>query len=126
MNLLKKRKDKGNEILKNRFIKKVLQENSRDLDQATFKKMKERGFRSDDFFTKRVFTVSDVELRYEQLAKHRFVDMRSRISNGVRKKKKSHPIHNRIVWGHYNNIVRELAFGFTEEVKNELFKINND
>ncbi len=126
MNVLDKRKDKGNEILKGRFVRKVLQENARDLDQATFKKMKERGFKTPDFFTGRTFSVSDIEMKYEHFAKHRFVDMRTRETKGTRKKKKSHPIHNRIVWGHYNNVVRELAFGFTQEIKNELSKIGDE
>lgn len=126
MNLLQKRKDSGDDIIKGRFTRKVLQGTSKDLDQATFKKMKERGFKTNDFFTDRVFSVSDIELKYEHYAKHRFVDMRTRAVDGQRKKKKSHPIHNRIVWGHYNNIIRELAFGFTEEIKNELSKLNSD
>lgn len=126
MNILEKRKDKGDEILKGRFFQKVLYETSKDLDQATFRKMRERGFRSNDFFTGRVFSVSDIELHYEHFAKHRFVDMRTRNVHGKRKKKKYHPIHNRIVWGHFNNIVRELSYGFTEEVKRELSKLNSE
>ena len=126
MNILEKRKDSGDELLKGRFIRKVLSKTSRDLDQATFKKMKERGFKSNDFFDGRVFSVSDLELTYEHFAKHRFVDMRTRETKGIRKKKKSHPVHNRIIWGHFNNVVRELAYGFTEEVKNELSKLNSN
>jgi hypothetical protein len=126
MNILENRKDKGNEILKNRFIGKVLRQTADDLNRATFKKMKERGFKTNDFYSGRAFSVSGVELKYEHFAKHRFVDMRTRITDGVRKKKKSHPIHNRIVWGHYNNVIRELAYGFTEEIKNELSKLNSN
>jgi hypothetical protein len=44
-----------------------------------------------------------------------------KISAGMAKhKKKSHPIYNKIVWGHYNNIVRELAYGYTDAVKAEM------
>ena len=42
-----------------------------------------------------------------------------------KKKKKNHPIYNKIIWEHYNNVIRELSFGFTEAAKEELRKLED-
>ena len=69
----------------------------------------------------RGFTATETALEYSQKLKHRFVDMKTRKdSKGNKKRKAQHPIHNKIVWGHYNNIVHELAHGYTDAVKQEL------
>jgi hypothetical protein len=30
------------------------------------------------------------------------------------------PVHNKIIWGHFNNIIFKLAYGFTEDVKQSI------
>lgn len=112
------------DILQGRFIKRVLSDTSVDIEHAITDKMNERGFDS-DFWDKRTFKVSDSVMTYQHLLQHRFVDMRTRNSSRGKRRKKSHPIHNRIIFGHYNNIVRELLFGYTEEVINELKSLEN-
>lgn len=112
------------DILKGRFAKRVFQQTGADIDQAQTKYMNSRGFESPQWNT-RQFITSDSALTIQHLARHRFVDMRTRNTASGKKKKKNHPIHNRIMFGHYNNIIRELKFGFTDAVKEELKKLED-
>lgn len=45
----------------------------------------------------------------------RFLDMKTKQRDGQLRKKK-YPIHNKIIFGHYNDIAYKLMYGFTEEV----------
>lgn len=108
------------EVLEGRFIRRVLTAQAHDIDIAQVKYMSGHGFTNPDWLTGRDFNTSENALDYSQKLKHRFVDMKTRESRKGKQRKKAHPIHNRIIWGHYNNIVRELAYGFTEAVKEEL------
>lgn len=125
MNLLTKRSDSKDAILKGRFIKRELQEEGSDMKQAQTSLMSRRGFKSSEFFTDRSISVDDTALRFDHLAKHRFVDMRRRNTKTGSIKKKNHPIHNRILYGHANNIVKRLSFGYTEAVKQEMQDLAN-
>lgn len=120
MNLLDKRKDNSDAILKGIFIRRELQEESQEIDVAQTSLMARRGFKSSEFYSSRNYSVNETTLRYDHLAKHRFVDMKRRNVQGNSIKKKSHPIHNRILWGHANNIVKRLSFGYTSAVKEEM------
>ncbi len=111
MSLIDKRENLSDQILERRFISKVLQGTSKDIDQAQRKYISGRGFENNDWKN---------TLGYTHLKKHRFVDMKTRNTKTGNKRKKSHPIHNRIIWGHYNNVIKELHFGFTNAVKEEL------
>lgn len=123
MNRLQNRENFSEQILEKRFITKVLRESGKDIDQAQRKVMSSRGFDNNDWFSDRSFVTTDNQLDYTHLKKHRFVDMKFRNSKDGRKRKKNHPVHNRIIWGHYNNIIKELHFGFTNAVKEELWKL---
>ena len=120
-NLLQQRTNNGDEILKGRFVRKKLQETANQIRQNSDKRM--GGFRS-SFWKNRSFSVTDNEMDYEHLKVHRWIDMRTRkTKDGANRKKKFYPIHNRVVMGQYNQLVRELSVGFTEEVKNQLRNI---
>lgn len=122
-NLLAQRQNNSDDILKGRFVRMQLQKTANDIQEAQEKKMV--GFNS-AFWNDRAFSVTDNELNYEHLKVHRFVDMRTRAKkDGSKVKKKSYAIHNRIVMGNYNNLVRELSFGFTDEVKAQLHKLED-
>lgn len=120
MPLLESRENLSQQILERRFIRRVLQDSSKDIDRAQQSYMSGRGFENNDWYSGRSFVVTENELGYTHLKKHRFVDMRTRTSKQGKKRKKSHPVHNKIIWGHYNNIIKELHFGFTNAVKEEL------
>ncbi|OIQ22052.1 MAG: hypothetical protein BM557_01350 [Flavobacterium sp. MedPE-SWcel] len=108
-------------MLKGRFVKRVLSTQATAINLAQVKYMASNNFTSSDWINDRGFTTTETALEYSQKLKHRFVDMKTRKnSKGNKKRKVQHPIHNKIIWGHYNNIVRELAHGYTEAVKEEL------
>jgi hypothetical protein len=114
--LINERSRKSQEqILEGRFIRMKLNEMADDIREASDKKM--IGF-SSAFWNNRRFSTTDNQMQYEHLKVHRFVDMRTRAKkDGTKSKKKSYPIHNRIVMGQYSQLTRELSFGFTEAVK---------
>ncbi len=119
MNLLQQREKHKNDILEGKFIRKVTGEIATEIEKAQDSLMASRGF-SDASWQERSFASTDKGLVYTHLGKHRFVDMRTRNTENGKKPKKSHPIHNRIVFAQYNNLIRELSFGFTDAVKQEL------
>lgn len=120
MTPIQSRENLSDQILEGRFIRRVLQDTSKDIDQAQSAYISGRGFENNDWNTKRGFTVTQNEMGYTHLKKHRFVDMKTRTSKKGKNRKKSHPIHNKIIWGHYNNVIKELHFGFTNAIKEEL------
>lgn len=124
-NLLQKRQDNVDDIIKGRFIRRTFEETAKDIDTAQVKLMTNRGFRSSEWYSGRSFSVTDNQMDEEVLKVHRFVDMRTITSEKGKHKKKNHPVYNKIIWGHYNNVVREMAFGFTEAVKEQLRTIGN-
>lgn len=120
MNLTEKRQQITDDILQGRFIHQVSTDIAKQIDKDQTLKMSSRGFENNDWFSERGFTATQTGLEYTHLKKHRFVDMKIRNSKEGIKRKKNHPIHNRIIWGHYNQMIKELHFGFTDAVKDQL------
>lgn len=110
------------DILKGRFANRVFENTAKDIDVAISRKISDNGFSSPKWGA-RVFETSSSALTYHHLDRHRFVDMRTRNTPEGKIKKKNYSIHNRIIFGHYNNIVRELSYGFTEAIKEELMQL---
>ena len=100
-----------------RFISRVLLEESQDMDQAQRRIMSSRGFSDGKMYNERKYSIQETELVYEHLPEHRFVDMSFRNTSSGKIRKKSHPIHNRVLYGFANNIVRRLTVGYTTVVK---------
>lgn len=120
MSLIAQRTKDSDDILKGIFIKNQLQEVAAEIDSAQTSLMASRGFNSSDFYNNREFSATVNALHYTHLAKHRFVDMRTRNTASGKIKKKNHAIHNRILFGHFNNIIKRLSFGYTQAVKDEM------
>jgi hypothetical protein len=115
-----------NTILEDRFIRRVLADTAKDIYNAQRIQMSNRGFQNPDWLTSRSSSVKDTTMELLHLKKHRFVDMKFRETRSGRIRKKTskvHPIHNKIIWGHYNNVIKELHYGFTESVKEEMRKL---
>ena len=125
MSLIETRERFSRDILERRFIRKVLQDVSKDIDTAQRSFMSSRGFENQDWYNERGFKVTENEMGYTHLKKHRFVDMKTRMSKKGRKRKKQYAIHNKILWGHYNNVVKELHFGFTHAVQEEMRRLKD-
>lgn len=116
MNLLAIRESNADHVLKKRFIRETLKEEMKSIDDEQKRIMSQRGFQTANFFSGRSFKVDDFSAEIVVLKKHRFVDMKTRETKKGKIKKKSHPIYNRVVFGHLPNIVRRLSFGYTDAV----------
>ncbi len=110
-------------ISEGRFVRKVLKEQGGDILSAQEKRMSR--FTSPDWFEKRGMKADDSRLTITELKKHRYIDMKTRNTRHGKKKKKNYPIYNKIMFGHLNNIVRELSYGYTEEVVQEMKKLED-
>ena len=118
--------DKG--IIEGRFITAVLNDQASSILSDSKAEMRRRRFRQSKW-EKKSATVNNNELTYNTASVIRFVDMKTRMvkkgySRGTgrkvppgKKRKKQHPVHNRIIWRHKKFIIRTLSFGFTDEVK---------
>ena len=118
MNVLQERQKRAEEILQGKFIQRKLEETSKEIDRLQTQGMSD--FRS-SFWNNRSFSVSNGKLTYKHDKRHRFVDMKTRMrKDGSKNRKKSRAIHNKIIWGQYNYLTRELAYGYTDAVKAEI------
>ena len=123
MNVLQERQKRAEEILQGKFITRKLEETSKEIDKLQSQGMSD--FRS-SFWNNRSFSVSNGKLTYKHDKRHRFVDMKTRMrKDGSKNRKKSRAIHNKIIWGQYNYLTRELAFGYTDAVKSEIQSLEN-
>lgn len=122
MSLLEERKKTAEAIAKGRFIDDVLLRQSKELDQDIQQRMSSF---SSTFWRARNFSVSDNVLTYTTKKVHRFADMRTRQTQSGTVTKKRYQIHNRPIFGHLNNIARELSIGFTDAVKAKFKALEN-
>lgn len=125
--MLEKRKQQQDEgFIKMAFVRKILDEESKEISAEITDRMLKRRFESAGWFAFREMEVTENKMSYKHAPEHRFVDMRTRNTKDGKKRKKSHPVHNRVLYGHMNNIIRRLQFEFTEGMKEQLrneFKI---
>jgi len=120
MSLLDSRSSTADAIIQGRFIRMVSEDVVKDIDEAQKKYMSSRGFESNEWYSRRNFKASDEGVEYEHLKVHRFVDMKFRNSKNGRSRRKSHQIHNKILWEFYNSFIKQMHFGLTESVKHKL------
>jgi len=120
MSTLAERQKTAKAIAEKRFISHVLKEKSVDLDKDIKQRMSSF---SSAFWANRSFTISDNKLTYTTLLVHRFQDMKTRKTKDGFITKKRTQMHNRLIYGHLNNIIRELSFGFTEAIKQQFYNL---
>lgn len=114
------------DIAKQRFITHSLNKVAKEWETIQTREMSARGFENNDWYSGRGFTVTEDKLEVTHLKKHRFVDMKTRSTkSGNKIKKHNHPIHNRIAYGMYNQLVKELSYGLTQSVKDEMLNSDN-
>lgn len=111
-------------IVKKEFVKRILKEESERFERNQGNAMRKLlQFHTGDTESMRKFTVTsadhyDGKLSLRHLARERFLDVkkktRSRSSRRIRKR--SYPIHNTFVFGHYYSIANRLMVDFTNEV----------
>ncbi|WP_026755022.1 hypothetical protein [Sediminibacter sp. Hel_I_10] len=121
MDLIRQRQlPNKNAVLEQRFIAKILSEESKDFDQAQVKLMRSRGFETQKFYTGRTFNVTDNVLKYTHPTELRFIDMKTRQSKAGVQKKAFYKIHNAPLYGMANIILQRLSFEYTDRIKKEL------
>lgn len=122
MSLLEDRKKTATAIAEGKFISHVLQAEAKELDVDIQKRMSSF---SSAFWSDRNFSEHNNVLTYTTLKVHRFQDMKTRrTKNGVIRKKRTE-MHNKPIFGHLNNIARELSVGFTDAVKAKFMQLEN-
>lgn len=117
MDLIQRRKDDDVPIFR-AFAERTLKEHAEKMKQAQDRKM--AGFSSAFWDTQRSIITNAQSLILKHPLPERFVDMKTRAVDGVKKPKKHHEVHNRIIMGHYNGIMRDLTYGLTENVKAQI------
>ena len=121
MDIRQKIRENHDDVLKGRFIKRVMSEEGPEILQAQSQMMRQRKFQSPQFYNRRQLNPSEEGLEISFMVAHRFADMKTMTSSkGKRYKRKAYAIYNRIIFGHLNNIVRNLSFGFTDAVIQEM------
>ncbi|NQY31276.1 MAG: hypothetical protein HRT69_17640 [Flavobacteriaceae bacterium] len=113
--VLKSRSNK--KIIEQRYIDRVLQESATDIFRAQDKAIARfSGSGLDDIKANRSFKVTTNNIEFTHSLRQRFVDMRR--VRGV--KQKAVQLHNKVIYTHFNGIIRKLAYGFTQDIKNEI------
>jgi phosphoribosyl-ATP pyrophosphohydrolase len=122
MDLLQSRKKTREALAEKSYIQKVLREESANIDKAMLENA--TSF-SVDTMANRRFSVDDTTLIYKHEPKHRFIDMSKRNTKSGQIKKKNYAIHNRPVYGVFNNVIKRLHFGYTEETKQMMLQLQD-
>lgn len=122
MSLRDDRAKRSDEVTKGIYIAKVLKAQGQEIDSSIQKVMDAAGFQS-DFWRDRSMTVAGTKLEYRHLKVHRFHDMPTRQTKSGKIRKKRNAIHDRIIYGHLNDIARELSIGYTDAVIAEIRKL---
>ena len=122
MSLLQERSNRTNEVLEGKFIRKALHEAGAGIVKEQAKRMS--NFKQ-TFWRNVAFNVTDKQIDFSFDTRHRFVDMKTRDSKKGKNRKKNHPIYNKVIFGQYNYLIRELNNGFTDTVKEELRQLSD-
>lgn len=105
----------ANSIITDIFITRVLQDEAKSIVEAQNRVLNAKNPKSKDLIiASRTYHVSQNSLEFTHALQQRFIDMK-RIGG---RKKKPVPLHNKVLYGHLNNIIAQLKFGFTDDVKN--------
>lgn len=122
MSLLEERKKTAEAIAKGKFVDYTLTQQSHELNADIQQRMSSF---SSAFWNQRNFSVSGNVLTYTTKKVHRFADMKTRQTKTGIINKKRYQIHNKPIFGHLNDIVRELNVGFTDAVKSHFMSLEN-
>ena len=128
MALRSRREENARLIAEGRFIAKVLRETSLDIDAEINKRMNAAAFKS-AFWQDKAYEVKPDgdggKLQYRHKKQHRFVDMKKRKTKTGSVRKKSYPIHNKVIFGYLNSIAYKLAYGFSDAVMQEMLTLED-
>lgn len=105
----------GKNLIKDTYIQHVLQQSAKDIIAAQDRVLSAANpSEKNNIIAKRRYAVSGTNLQFTHALTQRFIDMR-RIAG---RKHKPIAVHNKVIYKEFNNIIAELKFGFTDDVKN--------
>lgn len=105
----------GNNLIKEKYIQRVLKQEATNIVQAQNRVASRYNLSGDNALKqKRSFTVTGTKMEMTHAKHQRFIDMK-RLRG---RKQKPVPIHNKVIYGHFNNIINKLAYGLTQDVVN--------
>lgn len=109
-------------FIEQKYIERVLNQEASNIFEAQNRVLARFNPKSiDRIKNNRRFTVTGTTLEITHTKLQRFIDMK----NVRGQKRKSIPNHNRVIYGHFNNIINRLAFGLTNDVKQLLVQEHN-
>ncbi|UOB16571.1 hypothetical protein [Abyssalbus ytuae] len=101
-------------VLEQKYIERVLKDESTEINRAQERLISRFNVKKYvPEITQRKFRVVGTRLESTHPIRERFIDMRR--TSGVRQR--PIPLHNKVIYGHFNNIINKLAYGLTEEIK---------
>ncbi|QQV89951.1 hypothetical protein M1M27_gp07 [Cellulophaga phage Ingeline_1] len=107
----------NNNRINDRYINRVLNEEGSNLIKSQARIASKYNLKDTiPEISRRSFKVSSNNLEVRHALRQRFVDMRK----GKGTKKLTAPIHNKIVYSHFNAIINKLAFGLTQDIRNQI------
>ncbi|WP_196890358.1 hypothetical protein [Aureivirga marina] len=114
---MSKLKDRNKSILERRFIQKTLSDQKSEIVQRQNRAASISDFpQKREILSSRNISTNSYKLTYRHLLVERFVDMK-RLQG---RKAINVPIHNRPLLLAYNDIFKNLKYGFTDEIKANL------
>ncbi|TXE18632.1 hypothetical protein ES692_06195 [Psychroserpens burtonensis] len=113
----------SNSIIEQKYIERVLSREAASIieDQnRVLARFNPSGKQS--IISKRRYTIKgSTNLEFTHAMSQRFIDMRR-----LRGQKKTPiPIHNKIIYTHFNNIINQMAFGLTDDIRQMIAKEYN-
>ena len=118
-------RDRG--ILERKFVNQVLNHEGNELVRAHKReiqsRLKQHSGKTLSSVQKLVQNNGEAggTLAIQHQKRQRFLDMKTRtLKSGITKRKKAYPVHNKIIFGHLNNVIRQLKYGFTEAIQEKM------
>ena len=119
--VLKARND-NKKFIEGKYIERVLNDESTEIYRAQERLISRFNVtKSIPEITQRKFSVVGTRMEFTHPLRQRFIDMR-RIRGG---RQRPVPLHNKVIYNHFNRIINKLAYGFTEDIKNAIGKEYN-
>ena len=120
MDLVGQRKENGEKLILAAFQRRMLQKHADKINEKQNAKMPKF---SDSSNASRTFTVDDDTMIYQHKGLLRMVEMK-RLTKPRKtekyKRKKTYDIHNRIIMGHFGQLGRDLTFGLSDSIRDEI------
>jgi len=108
----------NNGLIEKAFIENILKEEAEDISRAQDRVLSQQLSNDKINFVRysRSFSVSNMTLTHTHHIQQRFIDMK-RTRYG---KQKAIPVHNKIIYGHWNNIVFRSKVELTKALRSQM------